>query len=142
MVHCMAARTGTGYDADGATAALGTIASDVLARLPRFPYLDRTPPKSLDRNDFLRVLDAVSALSTEDGAAALTAARVRLRPILMTAFVLIASMLPLSMKLAPGGEAMIPLARAVIGGMLVSTVLTLFLVPCVYTLLKRTPVTA
>ncbi len=69
----MAARTGTGYDADGATAALGTIASDVLARLPRFPYLDRTPPKSLDRNDFLRVLDAVSALSTEDGAAALTA---------------------------------------------------------------------
>ena len=46
-------------------------------------------------------------------------------------------MLPLSVRLAPGGEAMIPLARAVIGGMLVSTVLTLFLVPCVYTLVKR-----
>ncbi len=69
--------------------------------------------------------------------AALQAAQVRLRPILMTAFVLVASMLPLSIKFAPGGEAMIPLARAVIGGMLVSTFLTLFLVPCVYTLVKR-----
>jgi multidrug efflux pump subunit AcrB len=57
----------------------------------------------------------------------------------MTAGTLIASMLPLSIHLAPGGEAMIPLARALIGGMLVSTVLTLFLVPCVYTLVKREP---
>ena len=70
-------------------------------------------------------------------AAVLEAAQVRLRPILMTAFVLIASMLPLSIKLAPGGEAMIPLARAVIGGMLVSTFLTLFLVPCVYAVVKK-----
>ena len=69
--------------------------------------------------------------------AALTAAQIRLRPILMTALVLVASMLPLSFHLAPGGEAMIPLARALIGGMLVSTVLTLFLVPCVYSLVKR-----
>jgi HAE1 family hydrophobic/amphiphilic exporter-1 len=69
--------------------------------------------------------------------AALEAARVRLRPILMTAAVLVASMLPLSVHFAPGGEAMIPLARALIGGMVVSTFLTLFLVPCVYTLLKR-----
>jgi anhydro-N-acetylmuramic acid kinase len=68
----MAARTGTGYDAGGATAARGSIASDVLARLPGFPYLERTPPKSLDRNDFLPVLDAVSELNTEDGAATLT----------------------------------------------------------------------
>ena len=72
-------------------------------------------------------------------AAALSAAQVRLRPILMTAGVLVASMLPLSVHLAPGGEAMVPLARALIGGMLVSTLLTLFLVPCVYTLVKRNP---
>jgi len=39
-----------------------------------------------------------------------------------------------------GGEAMIPLARAMIGGMVVSTVLTLFLVPCVYMIVKRTPI--
>jgi multidrug efflux pump subunit AcrB len=69
--------------------------------------------------------------------AAATAASVRLRPILMTSAVLVASMLPLSMNLAPGGEAMIPLARAVIGGMAVSTLLTLFVVPCVYSLVKR-----
>ena len=69
----MAARTGVGYDAGGAAAARGTIASDVLAQLPRFAYLDRTPPKSLDRNDFLPVLSAVSRLNTEDGAATLTA---------------------------------------------------------------------
>jgi len=68
--------------------------------------------------------------------AALQAAQIRLRPILMTAFVLVASMLPLSVNFAPGGEAMIPLARAVIGGMLVSTFLTLFLVPCVYSMVK------
>ena len=66
----------------------------------------------------------------------MTAAGVRLRPILMTAFVLVASMLPLSFQLAPGSEAMIPLARALIGGMLVSTFLTLFLVPCVYSIVK------
>ncbi|MBP90810.1 MAG: acriflavine resistance protein B [Planctomycetaceae bacterium] len=71
------------------------------------------------------------------GDAALSAAQIRLRPILMTAGVLVASMLPLSIHLAPGGEAMIPLARAMIGGMIASTALTLFLVPCVYVLVKR-----
>jgi len=69
--------------------------------------------------------------------AALRAAQIRLRPIVMTSLTLIASMAPLSIHLAPGGEAMLPLARALIGGMVVSTVLTLFLVPCVYTLLKH-----
>jgi len=68
--------------------------------------------------------------------AALFAAGVRLRPILMTAFALVGSMLPLSIRLAPGSEAMIPLARALIGGMLASTFLTLFLVPCVYSVVK------
>ena len=68
--------------------------------------------------------------------AALAAAGTRLRPILMTALTLVASMLPLSIRLAPGSEAMIPLARALIGGMLVSTFFTLFLVPCVYSVVK------
>jgi anhydro-N-acetylmuramic acid kinase len=69
----MAARTGQGFDADGAAAARGTVRRDVLDALPEFPYLSRKPPKSLDRNDFLPVLDAVAGLSTEDGAATLTA---------------------------------------------------------------------
>ncbi|MEP3482195.1 MAG: efflux RND transporter permease subunit [Fuerstiella sp.] len=69
--------------------------------------------------------------------AALSAAQVRLRPILMTSLTLVASMLPLSFQLAPGNEAMIPLARALLGGMVVSTLLTLVLVPCVYSLVHR-----
>ncbi|PAY20709.1 acriflavine resistance protein B [Rhodopirellula sp. SM50] len=74
--------------------------------------------------------------------AALSAAGVRLRPILMTSLTLVASMLPLSFQLAPGNEAMIPLARALMGGMIVSTLLTLVLVPCVYSLVHRKSVPA
>ncbi len=70
--------------------------------------------------------------------AAFAAARIRMRPILMTSLTLLASMAPFALNLLPGNEAMIPLARAVIGGMLVSTILTLFLIPCVYALIKRT----
>ena len=73
--------------------------------------------------------------------AALKSAEIRLRPILMTSLTLVASMAPLAVHLAPGGEAMIPLARAVIGGMVASTILTLFVVPCVYAMVKR-PVSA
>ncbi|MBR9804771.1 efflux RND transporter permease subunit, partial [bacterium] len=72
-------------------------------------------------------------LSARD--AAMSAAQVRLRPILMTSLTLVASMLPLSFQLNPGNEAMIPLARALLGGMIVSTLLTLILVPCVYSLI-------
>lgn len=64
--------------------------------------------------------------------AALSAAQVRMRPILMTSLTLVASMLPLAFQLAPGNEAMIPLARALLGGMIASTLLTLVLVPSVY----------
>ncbi len=74
--------------------------------------------------------------------AALSAAQVRLRPILMTSLTLVASMIPLSFQLSPGNEAMIPLARALLGGMVVSTVLTLVLVPCVYSMLHRKSVSA
>ncbi|MCP4170661.1 MAG: efflux RND transporter permease subunit [Fuerstiella sp.] len=74
-------------------------------------------------------------LSAHD--AALSAAQVRLRPILMTSLTLVASMLPLSYQFAPGNEAMIPLARALLGGMVASTLLTLVLVPCVYSLVHR-----
>ncbi|MCA9128145.1 MAG: efflux RND transporter permease subunit [Planctomycetales bacterium] len=67
--------------------------------------------------------------------AAMAAAQVRLRPILMTSLTLVASMLPLSFQLAPGNEAMLPLARALLGGMVFSTLLTLILVPCVYSVI-------
>lgn len=76
-----------------------------------------------------------AGLSAKD--AVMSAAQVRLRPILMTSLTLIASMLPLSFQFTPGNEAMVPLARALLGGMVVSTVLTLILVPCVYSLVHR-----
>jgi HAE1 family hydrophobic/amphiphilic exporter-1 len=73
--------------------------------------------------------------------AAYSAARVRLRPILMTSLTMLASMAPFAFNFSIGNEAMIPLSRAMIGGMMASTVLTLFLVPCVYTLAKHKTVT-
>jgi HAE1 family hydrophobic/amphiphilic exporter-1 len=69
--------------------------------------------------------------------AALESAKIRLRPILMTSLTLVASMLPLTIQWAPGNEAMLPLARALVGGLVASTVLTLFLVPCVYVLIHH-----
>jgi hydrophobic/amphiphilic exporter-1 (mainly G- bacteria), HAE1 family len=71
--------------------------------------------------------------------AAFTAARIRVRPIIMTSLTLIASLAPFAFALLPGNEAMIPLARAVIGGMLVSAFLTLLLIPCVFALVKKAP---
>lgn len=68
---------------------------------------------------------------------AVRAAQIRLRPILMTSLTLVASMLPLTLQTTPGNEAMIPLARALVGGLVVSTVLTLALVPCVYAWVHR-----
>lgn len=61
----------------------------------------------------------------------------RLRPILMTSIATIAGALPAAMSLGPGAEARQPMAIAVIGGVLVSTLLTLYVVPIVYSLLSR-----
>jgi HAE1 family hydrophobic/amphiphilic exporter-1 len=69
--------------------------------------------------------------------AVIEATRIRLRPILITSLVLVASMLPFTYQFTLGNEAMIPLARALVGGLVVSTFMTLFLVPCVYVLIKR-----
>ncbi|MFO0845057.1 MAG: efflux RND transporter permease subunit [Gemmataceae bacterium] len=68
--------------------------------------------------------------------AVLTAARVRLRPILMTTLATLVGLAPMAVHLHPGDEMNLPLARAVIGGLAGSTLLTLFVVPCLYTLLK------
>jgi HAE1 family hydrophobic/amphiphilic exporter-1 len=66
--------------------------------------------------------------------AAVEAARIRMRPILMTALATVAGLLPVAMKLETGSAASAPLARSVIGGLTVSTAMTLFLVPAVWEL--------
>jgi HAE1 family hydrophobic/amphiphilic exporter-1 len=74
--------------------------------------------------------------------ALLTACPIRLRPILMTSVSTIAAAIPPALAFGPGAETRVPMAVAVIGGVIVSTVLTLFVVPCAYTLfskLERTP---
>jgi multidrug efflux pump subunit AcrB len=67
------------------------------------------------------------------------AAATRLRPILMTALAMIIGMIPMALGLGDGGEQNAPLGRAVIGGLLMATFATLFLVPIFYTLLRRSP---
>jgi multidrug efflux pump subunit AcrB len=61
----------------------------------------------------------------------------RLRPVLMTATAMIIGMVPMALGLGEGGEQNAPLGRAVIGGLLVATVATLFFVPVVFSVLQR-----
>src|SRR6476661_8473737 len=68
-------------------------------------------------------------------AALLTAGQVRLRPILMTTAAMIGGMLPLALGLGDGGEQQAPMGRAIIGGVITSTLLTLVVVPVIYTYL-------
>ncbi len=67
--------------------------------------------------------------------AMLTAGPIRLRPILMTASAVIIGVVPVALALSEGGETRSPMAIAVIGGMISSTLLTLLVVPVVYLML-------
>ncbi|WP_437877523.1 efflux RND transporter permease subunit [Sorangium sp. So ce513] len=69
--------------------------------------------------------------------AALAAGMTRLRPVLMTALAMIFGMLPMSLGLGEGGEQNAPLGRAVIGGLLIATMSTLFFVPVMYSILRN-----
>lgn len=84
---------------------------------------------SFARDRFLENADSL--------AAALDAGASRLRPVLMTALAMIVGMLPMSLGLGEGGEQNAPLGRAVIGGLVVATVATLFFVPVVFRLMHR-----
>ena len=70
--------------------------------------------------------------------AALSAGFTRLRPVCMTALAMIIGMLPMALAFGEGGEQNAPLGRAVIGGLLVATLGTLFIVPIMYSLLRKT----
>jgi multidrug efflux pump subunit AcrB len=82
----------------------------------------------------LRAREEVGALR-----AVIEAGRIRLRPVLMTALAMIIGMVPMALGLGEAGEQNAPLGRAVIGGLIVATISTLFIVPIFYTLLRRKP---
>ena len=65
------------------------------------------------------------------------ASRLRLRPILMTSLATLLGLIPMALKLGTGAEAYAPLARAIIGGLLVSVVVTVYLVPAAYLWIHR-----
>jgi HAE1 family hydrophobic/amphiphilic exporter-1 len=68
--------------------------------------------------------------------AVITAGRTRLRPIVMTSLAMIFGMLPLALAIGAGAEMRAPMARAVVGGLLTSTLLTLLVVPVMYTFME------
>jgi multidrug efflux pump subunit AcrB len=84
---------------------------------------------SFAREGMARGLDATSA--------ALEAGFTRFRPVLMTALAMIIGMIPMALAMGEGGEQNAPLGRAVIGGLAVATVATLFFVPTVFSVLHR-----
>jgi len=78
--------------------------------------------------------EQLEALVGDARKAALNAGFVRLRPVLMTALAMIIGMVPMALGLGDGGEQNAPLGRAVIGGLLLATVATLFFVPAFFSL--------
>jgi multidrug efflux pump subunit AcrB len=92
------------------------------------------------------LVSAANDLRVEKGLgvfeAAVQSGKMRLRPVLMTALAMLLGMVPMALALGEGGEQNAPLGRAVIGGLIVATFVTLFLVPTVYTLLRRAPPSA
>ena len=75
------------------------------------------------------------ARGSERSAAILEAAHVRLRPILMTTLAMVFGMMPLALGLSEGSEQRAPMGQAVIGGVITSSILTLVVVPVMYTYL-------
>jgi HAE1 family hydrophobic/amphiphilic exporter-1 len=97
-------------------------------------------------NNAILLVDHINLLRRRDGLALRPAVeeagRRRLRPILMTATTTILAMAPLALGIGEGGEAQAPMARAIIGGLLSSTLITLVVIPTVYSLFEHRSETA
>lgn len=92
-------------------------------------------------NNAILLVDHINLLRRRDGFAVQEAiqeaGRRRLRPILMTAATTILAMTPLAIGIGEGGEAQAPMARAIIGGLLSSNLITLLVIPTIYALMER-----
>ena len=91
--------------------------------------------------DHLKALGRVARILRREGMpideAVSTACRMRLRPILMTSLATVLGMIPMALALEAGSEQYAPLARAIIGGLIVSVVLTVYIVPAAYLWIHR-----
>ena len=91
-------------------------------------------------NNAILLVDHINLLRRRDGFplrdAVEEAGRRRLRPVLMTASTTILAMIPLAMGLGEGGDAQAPMARAIIGGLISSNLITLIILPAIYTLVE------
>jgi HAE1 family hydrophobic/amphiphilic exporter-1 len=92
-------------------------------------------------NNAILLVDQASRLRSDEALnvhdAVLEAGRRRLRPILMTTLTTILGLLPLALGIGEGADAQAPLARAVVGGLVGASLITLVLIPVVYTLLHK-----
>jgi len=92
-------------------------------------------------NNAILLVDHINLLRRRDGlpirAAIEEAGGRRLRPILMTAMTTILAMTPLAIGIGEGGEAQAPMARAIIGGLLSSNLITLVVLPTIYAIFER-----
>ncbi|MCW3128434.1 MAG: acriflavin resistance protein [Bacteroidetes bacterium] len=84
---------------------------------------------------FANDIRGIKGLNAIEGA--LLAGKTRLRPVLMTAIAMVLGMIPMAIGAGEGGEQNAPLGRAVIGGLLIATVFTLFVVPIFYSVLRK-----
>ena len=97
-------------------------------------------------NNAILLVDQINLLRRRDGLplreAIEEAGKRRFRPILMTAMTTILAMTPLAVGIGEGGEAQAPMARAIIGGLLSSSLITLVVVPVIYALFERKKLTS
>ncbi|MCL2689244.1 MAG: efflux RND transporter permease subunit [Chitinispirillia bacterium] len=92
-------------------------------------------------NNAIVLVDLVNRLRREENIELFEALKIagerRLRPILMTSFSTILGLLPMAIGLGEGSEAQVPMARVVIGGLVTSTLITLVLIPVIYSLVEQ-----
>jgi hydrophobic/amphiphilic exporter-1 (mainly G- bacteria), HAE1 family len=125
------------------TAALGVVLSLKLTHTPftMQAYIGIIMLAGIVVSNGILLVDYTNVLRRRDGMplreAVETAGRTRLRPILMTSIATVLGLIPMSLGIGEGSELQVPLARVVVGGLLTSLLITLVLVPTVYTLFEE-----